>query len=72
VTNGQFSGKGAPLGGACLLKFTQRGYLRVVAQDTRWLNYPTAVVVNPFSDHQTLFLENGAFYGGTANILRLR
>lgn len=69
VTNGLYSKKHKPLGGERLVRAGRGGKLHAVAQDTPWMNYPTAVVVGRGQhDHPRLFLENGAFEGGTPNI----
>lgn len=72
VTNGIFAKDGVPVGGARLLRMSRSGDLRVVAADTRWMNYPTAVLVRHVPGHRTMYFENGAFFGGRATVLRLR
>lgn len=72
VTNGIYAKDELPVGGARLLRMSPHGDLRVVAADTRWMNYPTAVLVRHTHGHRSMIFENGAFFGGRATILRLR
>ncbi|HET6876982.1 MAG TPA: hypothetical protein VFH38_05595 [Jatrophihabitans sp.] len=72
VTNGIFAKDGTPVGGQRLLRMTHDGAVHVVASDTRWMNYPTAVLVRHNHGHRTIDFENGALFGGRATVLRLR
>ena len=72
VTNGLFDESGTPLGGARLLRLSPTGHLAVLLNSPPWFNYPTAVVIDDARGScGTLFIANGAFYGGTPNILAL-
>ena len=60
TTNGPVSGG--------LFLLTPAGTLVTIADQPAWLDYPTQPVFGPFG---TLFVENGSFDNGTANIVAL-
>jgi hypothetical protein len=49
-----------------IVVMSRSGELSTFTRSDRWLNYPTAVA---FGGRSRLYIENGAFEGGTPNIL---
>ncbi|MGZ6545659.1 MAG: SMP-30/gluconolactonase/LRE family protein [Actinomycetota bacterium] len=56
-----------------LLRLSPTGSLFRFADGSTWLNYPTAMAFGPQRQGtMTLYIENGAFQGGTPNILAMK
>lgn len=72
VTNGT-SEKDGPLHDQRLLVMTRSGVVRGSVEDAPWMNYPTMLAFGRTpATHHRLFVSDGAFFGGRADVVGLR